>query len=135
MPELKHILYVEDEPDIRTLVQMALEYLGGYRLTLCNSGPEALATLERVQPDLALLDVMMPGMDGPTLMGRIHALPGLEALPVVFVTAKAYPQEIQHFKALGAIGVIAKPFDPMQLPGQLQQLWHNWYAKRAPHEQ
>jgi two-component system OmpR family response regulator len=121
--ELKHILYVEDEPDIRTIAELALATLGGYRLEVCDSGLAALARLEHARPDLVLLDVMMPGIDGVQTLERLRALPHGRELPVVFMTAKAQPPELAQYRALGALDVITKPFDPLTLAAQVQAIW------------
>jgi CheY-like chemotaxis protein len=75
------------------------------------------------RPDLVVLDVMMPGMDGPAILERMRADPELQHIPVIFMTAKANPQEVARFRGLSAIGVIAKPFDPLALGGQVKALW------------
>jgi len=121
--ELKKILYVEDEPDIQAVAQIALEAVGGFELKVCSGGEEAVAAATGFAPDLLLLDVMMPGMDGPTTLAELRKLPGLESTPVIFMTAKVQPQEIAHFKSLGAVEVIAKPFDPMGLADQVREAW------------
>jgi two-component system OmpR family response regulator len=120
---LDRILYVEDEPDIQAVAKMALELVGGFTLCVCSSGQEALDRAAAFGPDLVLLDVMMPGMDGPSTLKALRAMPGFEAKPVVFMTAKAQPQEIRYFKDLGALDVITKPFDPMALPTTLKAIW------------
>lgn len=117
------ILYVDDEADIRTIVQFAFEDEEGFELKVCASGQEALDTVADYRPALVLLDVMMPGMDGPTTMQRLHVQPGLAQLPIAFVTAKVQPQEVAHLKSLGAVDVIAKPFDPMALADHVRSLW------------
>ena len=76
-------------------------------------------------PDLVVLDVMMPGMDGPAILARMRADPELQHIPVIFMTAKANPQEVARFRGLSAIGVIAKPFDPMALGSQVKALWNS----------
>ncbi len=121
--ELQRILYVEDEPDIRAVAQIALETVGGFTLKVNASGEEALTTAEAFAPDLILLDVMMPGMDGPSTLQALRKLPGLADTAAIFMTAKARPQEIEYFKSLSAIDVIAKPFDPMTLPDQVRAIW------------
>jgi two-component system OmpR family response regulator len=122
--QLKNILYVEDDPDIQTIAQIALETVGGFTLHTCSSGREALdAAASKFIPDLILLDVMMPEMDGPTTLAGLRQLPQTVNTPVVFMTAKVQGSEIANYKALGALGVIAKPFDPMQLAQQVNALW------------
>ncbi|RSZ58154.1 response regulator [Massilia atriviolacea] len=123
MPELSLLLYVEDDPDIQTVAQMALEMVGGFTLRTCSSGREALQAAAECRPDLLLLDVMMPGMDGPTTLAELRKLPNTGSTPVIFMTAKVQAGEVAHYRSLGAIGVIAKPFDPMQLPVQVKALW------------
>lgn len=118
------ILYVEDDPDIQTVAQIALEVVGGFTLKTCNSGLEALdAVKSGCEPDLLLLDVMMPNMDGPTTLAELRLLPATASTPVIFMTAKVQAGELAYYKSLGAIGVIAKPFDPMELSGQVRELW------------
>ena len=121
--KLERILYVEDEPDIQAVAQIALEIVGGFSLKTCSSGQEALAAAVDFNPDLILLDVMMPDMDGPTTLGELRKLPGLAQTPAMFMTAKVQPQEIDHFKSLGAIDVIPKPFDPMTLSSHIKDIW------------
>ncbi len=123
MPPLQRILYVEDEPDIQAVATIALENVGGYQLTICNDGPEALARLSESRAQLALLDVMMPGMDGPQLLQALRSTPEGARLPVIFMTARLQPEEIQEYLDLGAIGVIPKPFDPMTLADQVRELY------------
>lgn len=121
--DLQKLLYVEDEADIRAVAQLALEAVGGFTVALCSSGEEALRRAPEFQPDLILLDVMMPGMDGPTTLQALRAVPALAAIPAVFMTAKVQPAEIAHFRSLGALDVIAKPFDPMTLSATVRQIW------------
>ena len=116
------ILYVEDEPDIRAIAQMALEAVGGFTVIACASGSEALAVAPGAAVDLLLLDVMMPGMDGPSALQALRQLPATAGTPVIFMTAKVQPAEVAQYKALGALDVIAKPFDPMELPAQIRQI-------------
>jgi two-component system, OmpR family, response regulator len=123
MNELQRVLYVEDEPDIRAVAQVALETIGGLTLLCCSSGEEAIQRGAAFEPEMILLDVMMPGMDGPTTLRALRALPGLAQVPVAFMTAKVQPQEVEHYKSLGARDVIAKPFDPMALAVQVRSIW------------
>ena len=120
---LKRILYVEDEMDIQAVAKIALEAVGGFELKVCSSGQEALAEADAFAPELLLLDVMMPGMDGPTTLQELRKLPGLQDTPVIFMTAKVQPQEVEYFKSLGAVDVIAKPFDPMNLAQNIRDCW------------
>jgi len=115
------ILYVDDEADIREIVQMALELDPTITLRLCASGGEALALQAAGEPppDLLLLDVMMPDMDGPTTLLRLRENPVWSAKPAVFMTARAQAADRERFLALGAVGVIVKPFDPMTLGSQV----------------
>lgn len=120
---LESVLYVDDEPDIREVAELALSLVDGLSVHVCESGERALELLPQLQPDLVLLDVMMPGTDGPTTLRHMRANPALAHLPVIFVTAKAMPQEVARFRALGAAAVIPKPFDPMQLGRQVTKIW------------
>lgn len=121
--DMQRILYVEDEPDIQTIAKIALESVGGFTVKVCSSGREALQCVAGFSPDLVLMDVMMPEMDGPTTLARLRELPEAEKTPVIFMTAKVQPDEVAHFKSLGAIEVIAKPFDPMRLSEQVRAAW------------
>jgi two-component system, OmpR family, response regulator len=129
---LHNILYIEDEPDIQRVVKLALEAMAGMHVIGCNSGAEAIARSADTEIDLILLDVMMPNMDGPTTLSRLREIPALAQTPVVFMTAKAHPSEIAHFKALGALDVIAKPFDPMVLAVMLRAIWARAFAGTQP---
>jgi DNA-binding response OmpR family regulator len=120
---LTRILYVEDEADIQAVARLALEAVGGFTVRVCSSGEEALREAAGFSPELILLDVMMPGMDGPTTLARLREKALFARTPVVFMTAKVQPAEIAHFKSLGALDVIPKPFDPMALAGQVRAIW------------
>jgi two-component system OmpR family response regulator len=120
---LKTILYVDDEADIRDIVEMSLAMVENVSVHTCASGEQALQFLTQTRPDLILLDVMMPGMDGPMTLENIRNRAELAHVPVVFMTAKAAPTEVARLKRLGAIGVIPKPFDPVELPTQLGLIW------------
>ncbi len=120
---LQRVLYVEDDADIRTIALLALETVGGLEVRACSSGAEAIEAAKDLAPDLLLLDVMMPGMDGPTTLARLREIPSTAKVPVVFMTAKVQASEVEHYKSLGAVGVITKPFDPMTLATQVEELW------------
>lgn len=124
--ELKRILYVEDEPDIQAIARIALEHVGGFTVEICNSGPEALSKCPAFKPDLLLLDVMMPGMDGVTTLQELRKLPGFSVIPAMFMTAKVQPSEVAQLRKQGAIDVIPKPFDPMTLSENIRSLWNKY---------
>ena len=121
---LKTVLYVDDDPDIREIVEMSLSLDGEIRVLTSDGGERALLKMRVEQPDLVVLDVMMPGMDGPTLLRRMRSDPDLADIPVIFMTAKSSSQDTERLRELSAIGVIAKPFDPMALGGQVKALWN-----------
>ena len=111
------VLYVDDDDDIREIASMALALEPEFEVRSCDSGSAALEMAGAWKPDIVLLDVMMPGMDGPTTFARLRSGEATANIPVVFITAKTQQNEIDRFMALGACGVIAKPFDPMALAG------------------
>lgn len=121
--ELQRILYVEDDADIRAVAELALETVGGFSVKSCSSGQEALLEGPDFAPELILLDVMMPGMDGPSTYRAMQQIPALKGRPVVFMTAKVQTEEIAFYRRLGAVEVIPKPFDPMTLADQIRDIW------------
>ncbi|MGD9639437.1 MAG: response regulator [Alphaproteobacteria bacterium] len=123
MTELKKILYVEDDEDIAEVAQMILEDIGGFEIKHCFSGQEAIDAFPSYNPQLILMDVMMPDMDGPKTFEKIKNLYGKENISVIFMTAKAQTHEQEAYKKMGAIGVILKPFDPMELCENIRNLW------------
>jgi two-component system, OmpR family, response regulator len=123
MPELKRILHVEDDPSIQAVARVALEAVGGFQVLSCSSGQEALDKVLGFAPDFILLDVMMPGMDGPQTLEKLSQLVDIGRIPLAFMTAKVQPSEIEHYRSLGARDVIIKPFDPMQLAAQIRAIW------------
>jgi CheY-like chemotaxis protein len=121
---LNEILYAEDESDIREIAQIALEDLGGFKVTYCSNGFEVLEAAKMMLPDLILLDVMMPGMDGPTILAELRKRPGFEKIPVIFMTARIQAEELLHYHSMGALDVISKPFDPMTLADTIKIAWN-----------
>jgi len=119
----RSVVYVDDDEHIRQIASLALSLNQEISVETCDSGEAALALLPRLMPEFILLDVMMPGLDGPATLARIRANPLLSHIPVAFMTAKAMPQDSGVFQALGAVGLIAKPFDPMTLASQVSELW------------
>jgi two-component system cell cycle response regulator len=120
---LRTLLYIDDEPDLRIIVQTALNLAQGLTVHTAESGEQGLELARELEPDLLLLDVMMPGLDGPATLQRLRADPALARIPVIFMTAKATPENATRLRALGAVAVIAKPFDPMQLAAKVLSLW------------
>ncbi len=120
---LEKVLLVEDNSDIRTIVKVALRKLGGLEVCACESGAQALAAMTDFGPQLVLLDVMMPDMDGPTVLRRMRERPETAGIAVIFLTAKTTTQEIQALRSLGALDVIAKPFDPISLHQNVKRIW------------
>lgn len=125
MTTLERILLVDDEADIRHVARLALEALGGFEIAECSSGLSAPEAALAHKPQLILMDVMMPGRDGPETLKVLRATHGLPDIPVVFMTAKVQPQEVAALRALGALDVIPKPFDPMTLAQTVRRIWEN----------
>lgn len=123
---LRKILYAEDEPDIREIAKIALEDIGGFSVVFCTNGSDVLVQAKNMHPDLLLLDVMMPEMDGPTTLKELRKLPKFDSLPTIFMTAKIQPDEIAKYKAMGVLDVITKPFDPMTLAENLNKIWERY---------
>jgi len=123
MSELKKILYAEDESDIQIIVETIIQSLSDYDIKVCNNGRELLECVDEYSPDLILLDVMMPEMDGPTTFKNLQESPKTKDIPVVFMTAKAQVHEVKRLQEDGVIGIITKPFDPVQLCPNISQIW------------
>jgi len=123
MQILERILYAEDEADIQQVASLALEMVGGFTLKICNSGLEAADACEAFEPQLLLFDVMMPDLDGPGALAKIRDIEAYKTTPAIFMTAKVQPEEVQGYLDMGAVEVIAKPFDPMTLASQIQEVW------------
>jgi two-component system, OmpR family, response regulator len=121
---LERVCYVEDDEDIQRIVRMSLERVGKMKVEIVGDPLAAIDAIVGFKPDLVLLDWMMPGMDGPTLFRRMQEDPQTKNLPVVFMTAKATPAEMDELRSLGALGAISKPFSPKDLPEQLKALWN-----------
>jgi len=127
--ELGKILYVEDDPDIQLVAKMALETIGRFSLSVCSSGQEAIDNAVGFAPDLILLDVMMPGMNGPATLTNLRAIDILHATPVIFMTANVMPVDVAHYKSLGAVDVISKPFDAVTLAQTVQEIWDRCHGR------
>ena len=125
MSELRRVLCVEDDPDIRMIIEFSLATVGGLEVCLCAGGQLALQQAPVFLPDLVLLDVMMPGLNGPETLAALRKLPCMQGVPIVFMTAKAMPDEVEELLQYGATGVIVKPFDPMTLPQNIRIYWEH----------
>lgn len=125
MPErpLQKICYVEDDDDIQRIARLSLERVGKMEVSIIGDPTTAIDGILAFKPDLVLLDWMMPVLDGPALFRRIRETAGLQAIPVVFITAKASQRELEELRGMGAAGVLSKPFSPKDLPEQLRAIW------------
>lgn len=126
---LSDILMVEDDQDIQLIAKLALETIGKFNIEICNNGIEALEKLKEFKPQLILLDVMMPKMDGPTTLKKIRNELQLTHIPIIFMTAKVQKSEIEEYLEIGASEVITKPFDPMSLPEKLKEVYEAFHSK------
>jgi CheY-like chemotaxis protein len=129
---LKTILLVEDDPDIQLITRLSLEIGGGYAVRVCGSGAEALAAGPALAPDLILLDMMMPGMDGLATLDALRNIPELAATPVVFFTANTQEQIRQELLRRGAEDIIMKPVEPTVLVEQIRGIWARLQKPAAP---
>lgn len=127
---LHRILLVDDDPDTRDAVRLVLEILGGYEVETCASGPEALRRAPSFRPDLVLLDLMMPDMDGHTTLVRLRSVPETRDVPVVLLTARLLPDELARCREVGAAGLVAKPCDPAGLVATIERIWGEFVAER-----
>ncbi|EKM95203.1 chemotaxis protein CheY [Stutzerimonas degradans] len=123
MRELKRILHVEDVPSIQVITRIALERLGGFEVLSCPSGQAALEQVEAFAPQLILLDVMLPQMDGVELLRQLAERIDLSDVPVVFLTGNLQFEEHDELSRLGMHAVLHKPFDPLQLAARLRTIW------------
>lgn len=120
---LTRILVVEDDPVIGAATALAFQEAGGFTVEVCCSGSKAIGAARRFRPDLLLLDANLPGMDGPATLDALRRQPAFSDLPVIFMTGRTHPDAITGYHALGALGVIAKPFDPTGLAARVQAIW------------
>lgn len=122
---LQRVMCVEDDEDIRYILEFSLRQIGGYEVCALGSGTAALAAAAQFRPQLVLLDVMMPELSGPQTLQRLKLLPDMAGVPVVFLTAKAMPEQLEELLGHGATGVIVKPFDPVRLPVDIRMYWEH----------
>lgn len=121
--EPARIMVVDDDPDILNIARIALETMGGFTIETCSSGQEAIERVAAFDPDMILLDSMMPEMDGAQTFQALAARHRSDAPAVVFFTGRVGNEDIKMFTGLGAVGVVEKPFDPMSLAGQVRDIW------------
>jgi two-component system, OmpR family, alkaline phosphatase synthesis response regulator PhoP len=120
----KRVLIVDDEETIQTVVQFGIRMAAGWDVLTASSGPKGIQTAETEQPDVILLDVMMPEMDGIATFKALQSNPETQQIPVIFLTAKAQTAEKRQFNDLGVSGVITKPFNSLDLPDQITKILH-----------
>jgi len=120
---LQKVFYAEDDEDIQRIVRVSLERIGKMTVKIESDPLKAIDGIKAFQPDLVMLDWMMPGMDGPTLLKTMRELPETADYPVVFITAKATQKDHAELLSLGAAGIVSKPFSPKDLPDQLRAIW------------
>lgn len=123
--EIHNVLLVDDEPNIRLIAQTSLQALTDWQVVVVQSGSEAIANAKAQRPDLILLDMMMPDMDGPTTLENLRQIAGIETVPVIFMTAKVQSHELEDYLKTSAAGVISKPFDPMKLHEEVREIVAN----------
>ncbi len=126
------VLVVDDDDDVRTITALCLSVVGGLATVEAKNGREGVEVALREQPDLILLDVMMPGLDGPQTLDALRRHSSTAAIPVVFLTAKAMPSELDRLEQLDICGVLSKPFDPVTLPLRVQEIWRQVSSSPAP---
>ena len=127
---LRRILLVEDDPDIQEVTTLLLSHIEGFDVAGCRSAVEALETAQTFNPDLILLDVMMPGLDGQGAFAAFRRMESTVDTPVIFITARVRPREILEYRELGSLGVIPKPFDPDTLADTIRGMWERHQSAR-----
>ena len=120
--KITKIMIVDDDEDICTVAALSARRVGGWDVVVAASGQEALAKARSERPDVILLDAMMPVLDGPATLVKLREEPSTATIPVIFLTAKVQRREVERYMALGAIGVIRKPFDAMTLPDEVRRI-------------
>ncbi len=126
--ELQRILYIEDDEDIAAVAQLTLTVIGKFDVRHYNSGIAAIKAYDDVAPDLIIVDVMMPELDGPATVLQLQHIHGMNCAPFIFMTARAQLKEQEQYRALGALDVIVKPFDPMTLSQKIKDIWDQTHA-------
>jgi two-component system OmpR family response regulator len=120
---LKNILLVEDDSDMQYLAMLALSQVGGFKVNVCSNGYEALEIVNKAHPQMILLDVMMPELDGPATLQKLRMNPATANIPIVFLTASTQEKDIERYKKLGALDIIPKPINPVTISQHLLDIW------------
>lgn len=120
--KIQTVLMVDDDPAIRRIAHLSLSRVAKWDVILAESGAQAIEEALKVHPDVILMDVMMPNMDGPTALKHLQERPEFSSTPVIFMTAKVLREEVESYTNMGAAGVITKPFDPLVLPGTIKEI-------------
>ena len=120
---MQRILLADDEPDILEISRIALETVGGFEVSVCSSGGALLERLGEFEPDIIVVDVLMPDMSGPEVLEEIRRRPEFDAVPVVYLTGMVQEEELKSLRDTGAADVILKPFDPMTLADRINGIW------------
>lgn len=120
---LKRILYLEDDLNLQKFVNISLSDIGKYELKVCGSGREVLEEAEEFNPDLFLLDIMLPDMSGPSVLKELRNNPKFKDTPAIFISAKFIGHEFKAYRELGVLAVIRKPFDPLTLPSTIKAIY------------
>ena len=132
MPQaLRHVLVVDDDPDLRAVVSLSLTALGGLTVETCAAAVDAVEMVRCGRPDLVLLDNMMPGMNGLSVLTELRSASDVGTTPVVLMSAQIDRHPVERYENLGLLGVIPKPFDPVALPEVLQEFWKTHLRRRA----
>lgn len=118
----KKVLLIDDEDDIREIAAMSFEMGGEFTVDTASGGRAGVDKARLDPPDVVLLDVMMPGLDGPSTLALLHEQEETREVPVIFLTAKVQPSDKRNLLALGARGIIAKPFDPLRLADEVLEI-------------
>jgi len=118
----KSILLIDDEPNLAQVIAVCLESFKGWKVCVVNSGKEGLQVVEALKPDVILLDVMMPEMDGIEVLQNLQKNPAIRDIPVIFLTAKVQTSDREKFAELDIVGIVAKPFDPLKIADEIAQL-------------
>jgi len=127
MKELKKILYTDDEPDVETVVEITVQTICDYDIKICPSGKELVECVEEYSPDLILINIMMPEMEGQETFQNLKNNEKTKDIPIIFITTKTQINEFEIFKDLGVIGLITKPFDPIKLCSDIDRIWKDKY--------